>query len=293
MLLDATVVQHRLAAFLHDAYLPADAGILNLRPYSIDRDKRQPFTHKTRFFDKLPNPRSAPLHPRFVFRQQQEGMQPESPARDRDDKMRTSYHLGPYFGYKVEEIAVREVKDSRSPYREIAVVQFRDIRNAIRAHARIRAGPFIQRVHVAYGTDKFEIPSGKPGPAAPSAVDTSLTNESLRYPTYLPVDEAHRSHRPFTTIKLSNLAPETTLRDLCKRIYGAPTYAIDLHTDGGDLHARGCRTRLLYSDAKTHALTIHGRPLFTEPGLGVEAAVAAHPSGCSRAISVTATNLRA
>ncbi|KAJ6483849.1 hypothetical protein C8R47DRAFT_562641 [Mycena vitilis] len=215
-------------------------------------------------------------------------------ARDRDDKIWTSYRLGPYFGYQVEEIAVREVKDARSPYREVAVVQFRDIRNAIRAHARIRADPFMRRVHVAYGTDKCEIPSGKPGPATPSAVDTALANEPLRYPTYLPVEEAHKSHRPFTTVKLSNLAPETTLRDLCKRIYGGPLYAIDLHADGTAdvtfLHAEAARD--FYADAKTHALTIHGRPLFIEPRLGMEAAVAAQPPRCSRVISVTALDWR-
>ncbi|KAJ7646044.1 hypothetical protein DFH06DRAFT_582015 [Mycena polygramma] len=214
-------------------------------------------------------------------------------ARDRDDKMWTSYRLGPYFGYQVEDVAVREVKDSRSPYREIAVVQFRDIRNAIRAHARIRADPFMRRVHVAYGTDKCEIPSGKPGPATPSAVDTALENEPLRYPTYLPVEEAHQSHQPFTTVKLSNLAPETTLRDLCKRVYGGPLYAIDLHADGTAvtfIHAEAARD--FYADAKTYALTIHGRPLFIEPRLGMEAAVAAHPPGCSRVISVTALDWR-
>ncbi|KAJ7147174.1 hypothetical protein C8R43DRAFT_543762 [Mycena crocata] len=78
-------------------------------------------------------------------------------------------HLGQVTGGYVEDLEVHEMPRTENldwyadvppkedvAYREIAVLYFTDIVSAIRAHARIRADPFMTRVHVAYCPDRCE-----------------------------------------------------------------------------------------------------------------------------------------
>ncbi|KAJ6593085.1 hypothetical protein B0H19DRAFT_12440 [Mycena capillaripes] len=134
--------------------------------------------------------------------------------------------LRQYFGgvVQVEDIAIRRVNNPHSAYREIATVHFLRISSAIQAHARIRADPQMTRVHVAYGTDKCELPTGTD---KATAVEAALKSEPRHHPTYLPYLD--KVYQPFTTVTLSNIHEQTTLRDLCKRIYGGPLYSIELH----------------------------------------------------------------
>ncbi|KAJ7893414.1 hypothetical protein B0H14DRAFT_890866 [Mycena olivaceomarginata] len=141
----------------------------------------------------------------------------------------------------LEHVTVHEVRDPKlkGVYREVAEARFCDIASAIRAHARLRADPFMMSVHIAYGADPCEFPS--PSPSSDSDYFEALTAEPRHLPsTYFPITTSASSsgtqtdtdmdaiYRPFTTLTLSNLPARTTVRDLCKRVFGGPVWAVEV-----------------------------------------------------------------
>ncbi|KAJ7252362.1 hypothetical protein B0H12DRAFT_617038 [Mycena haematopus] len=144
--------------------------------------------------------------------------------RDRADTW-TAAGLRLYLRGEVEHVSLRELDDPLAACRQVAIAHFHDISCAIRAHARLRADPFMMSVRIAYGKDRCE-----PSSAGDITAMAALENTPLHPATYFPVpapNPADKIYRPFTTVTLSNLHSETTVRDLCKRIFGGPLYTIE------------------------------------------------------------------
>jgi hypothetical protein len=111
----------------------------------------------------------------------------------------------------------------------------------VQAHARLRADPFMMSVHIAYGADPCEFPSRSRSPSSDSDYFEALTAEPRHLPlTYFPATTSASSfgtqadadmdaiYRPFTTVTLSNLPARTTVRDLCKRVFGGPVWVVEV-----------------------------------------------------------------
>ncbi|KAJ7478664.1 hypothetical protein B0H11DRAFT_1280937 [Mycena galericulata] len=143
---------------------------------------------------------------------------------------------------------------------EIVEVHFLSIQSAIRAHARIRADPLMMRVHVEYGVDRCDGDTS-------ASLSSIISEPRPHHPTYFPPTGPGDLYRPFSTVTLRNLHPQTTLADLCKRIYGGPLYAIALREDGeadvSFFHTEDARD--FYAGTMRHGFTVHGHPLAVEP----------------------------
>ncbi|KAJ7229227.1 hypothetical protein C8J57DRAFT_191914 [Mycena rebaudengoi] len=117
---------------------------------------------------------------------------------------------------EIESLHVLKVDNTELPYREVASVHFADIASAIRAHARVRAGPFTAQVQVAYTTDPCE---GLP----PPDIDAAFRQEPRHPPVYFP--SVFRPTQPipltpYTTFCIYRISPQITLRYLIQRLSG-------------------------------------------------------------------------
>ncbi|KAK7057815.1 hypothetical protein R3P38DRAFT_2843157 [Favolaschia claudopus] len=143
--------------------------------------------------------------------------------RDRKDPWMVGF-LKTYLP-EAEEITVREIKDPL--YWEVAVVHFRDISTAMRALEEV---PAMLSVHAIYGRDRCE-----PAPTNETSISPSYPNRFLYQPTSSPLTTADHilttTDHAFTTVTLSNLHKDTTVRDICKRVFGGKLYAVNLHSD--------------------------------------------------------------
>ncbi|KAF7362548.1 RNA-binding protein Nrd1 [Mycena venus] len=193
----------------------------------------------------------------------------------------TAGRLKTYLCGQAEEVTVRKVENPGSAYREVAVVHFRDISDAIRAHARLRADPFMMSVHIAYGPDRCELSSAlSPSPSSHAIstdidadmISTFLATEPPHHPTYFPdattASDADKIYHPFTRVTLTNLHALTTVRDLCRRIFGGPVWAVERDVRRGTADITFFRAedaRDFYAGATSRGFTIHGRKVRVEP----------------------------
>ncbi|KAF8140846.1 hypothetical protein K438DRAFT_2030361 [Mycena galopus ATCC 62051] len=191
--------------------------------------------------------------------------------RDRQDSWNAA-PLTRYLGGEVEMVTVRKLELGRSDeptiadrYCEVAIVHFLDLSGAIRAHARLRADPFMMSVHIMYGTDRCDLPSHDDVDVEIAALEHELPHR----PTYFPVTgDAEKIYRPFTTVRLSNLHPQTSTRDLIKRIFGGTLYSVDLDAASGTANVSFFRAedaRDFYAGAQSGGFTLHGNRIRLEP----------------------------
>ncbi|KAJ7496539.1 hypothetical protein FB451DRAFT_1208031 [Mycena latifolia] len=206
-------------------------------------------------------------------------------ARDRADRW-SAPHLRVYLERGSKSIvALTTHAVDKDEYNEVAVVHFGDIASAIRTHAFIRADPGMVCVRVAYGPDPCEAPPGTPAFSLADA-HAALKTELGHAPTYF--SDAHGGARPFTALVLRNLDQETTVADLCERIYSGPLYAVDLLGDGTAVVSffRMEDARDFLVGVSTRGLTIRHRAISVEPHHEEESATPALPPECTRVLRV-------
>lgn len=91
----------------------------------------------------------------------------------------------------------------------------------------------MHQVHVKYALDWCEAAVEAPLLSVWQVEDAPAREpEPWHHPTaFPPRDDAEAIYLPFTTLTLSNIHPQTTLADLCKRIYGGALHSVLLHPD--------------------------------------------------------------
>ncbi|KAJ6497284.1 hypothetical protein C8R45DRAFT_1211225 [Mycena sanguinolenta] len=176
---------------------------------------------------------------------------------------------------EVEKITLQEVADGA--YRQVASVHFANIESAIRAHARLRADPFMLSVRVAYGRDRCErAPDTSSTLGIPTCTSPPARTHSY---TYFPVIDSDKGKsqdiiaQPYTTVSLYNLHPATTMHDMCKRIFGGPLYNVKLRAADSVSDSRTAKVTFLHSEdardfyvgATMRGFTLLGRRVRLEP----------------------------
>ncbi|KAJ7189066.1 hypothetical protein C8R46DRAFT_1056521 [Mycena filopes] len=137
-----------------------------------------------------------------------------------------------------------------------AMVRFTSIASAIRARDKIFADPAMTGIRLTYGTDRLNLQRHDVQPPLMTG---------LPFPMAYPPPQTQSQQ--FTTLTLTNLHPETTIRDLCKRIFGGALHSINVYPNctAEVTFQHPAAAQRFYARHTAEGLTIHGHALRITP----------------------------